>query len=233
MLSGSVSLSLEIRAVVSVVVLLLLSSTSAQPIVNDWLVVPGERVGPISASVSETEVKDLFGRENVEAIDVQFGEGFSEPGTAVFPNDPSRRIEILWADGDRSVPKEIRITGESSSWRTSEGLSLGSTLREIEQINGSPFRLAGFAFDYGGTIAGCGRGRLLMLGCDSTGSVTEERQIVLRLTPSADARALPEYRQVIGDRVFSSGHPAMQILNPSVYQMIVFIEHDPRSGIEQ
>jgi len=213
--------------------LLLLCAASAQPIANDWLIVPGERVGPISASTSDAAVQDIFGVENVEAIDVQLGEGFSEPGTAVFPNDALKRIEIVWSDGNRSAPKEIRITGESSSWKTAEGVSLGSTLKEIEQLNGSPFRLLGFAFDYGGTITDCGRGRLLMLGCDSAGSTSQERQIVLRLSPSAEARALLEYRQVIGDREFSSAHPAMQALNPRVYQMIVFISHDPQSRFEQ
>ena len=33
----------------------------------------------------------------------------------------------------------------------------------------------------------------------------------------------PEYSEVIGERDFSSGHPAMQALNPSVYEMIVFL----------
>ena len=211
-----------------VVALVSLDQLSAQPVADDWLIVPGVRVGPISELTSEAELQGIFGVENVEAIDVELGEGFSEPGTAVFPDDAARRIEIAWTDSSRSAPKEVRITGEASSWRTSEGISLGSTLKEIERINGYPFRLAGFAFDYGGTITGCGRGRLAMLGCNDGSGVRLERQVVLRLSPGNEARALPEYGQVIGDREFSSGHPAMQALDPSVYQMIVFIGRDSR-----
>lgn len=211
---------------------LLVNGASAQQRDSDWLIVPGERVGPISASSSEAALLEFFGAENVEAVDVALGEGFSAPGTVIFPDDESRRLEIVWSDDSRSVPKEVRLTGDSSSWSTAEGISLGSTLREIERINGYPFRLAGFAFDYGGTITGCGRGRLAMLGCGVAGEVSQERQIVLRLSPSTEARTRPEYRQVIGDRDFSSGHPAMQALNPRVYQMIVSTG-SARTGTDQ
>lgn len=204
-----------------VVASLWLSVASAQPASSDRLVVPGERVGPIRASTSEAMLAAAFGADNIEAVDVHLGEGFTEPGTAVYPDDPSRRLEVVWSNDSRTTPKEVRLTGDSSEWRTTEGISLGSTLIEIERLNAFPFRLVGFAFDYGGTITDCGRGRLAMLGCANADGATEGRKLVLRLSPGVEARALPEYRQVLGDRVFSSGHPAMQALNPRVYQMIV------------
>jgi hypothetical protein len=206
-------------------VLLSLAALHAQEVPPDWLIVPGDRVGPITATTSERALERLFGAENIESADVHLGEGFTAPGTAVFPDDALRRIEVVWRDEARSAVKEIWLTGKSSVWRTHEGLSLGSTLKEIERLNGYPFRLAGFAFDYGGTIVDCGRGRLEMLGCvdrDDPRRAIQGRLVVLRLSPDAEARTRPEYRQVLGDRIYSSGHPAMQVLNPSVYQMIVF-----------
>ena len=190
----------------------------AQPATTEWLIVPGERVGPINRATSEVMLVTLFGAANIEPVDVYLGEGFTEPGAAVYPGDPTRRVEIVWADAAHAAPKEVRLTGESSKWRTAEGISLGSTLKEIEGLNGSPFRLAGFAFDYGGTITDCGTGRLIILGCVDR---SQPRLLLLRLSPSAEARSQPEYRQVVGDRDFSSGHPAMQSINPSVHQMIV------------
>lgn len=95
-----------------------------------------------------------------------------------------------------------------------------------------PFKLAGFAFDYGGTIVDCRRGFLTMLGCpggDDFERGQKERLVVIRLRPDVSATGSPEYRQVQGDRIFSSGHPAMQALNPQVYQMIVPI--GPSGGI--
>lgn len=203
---------------------------SAQPIAHDWLIVPGERVGPISASTSEAALRAAFGPSNIAGIEVDLGEGFSEPGTAIYPDDDLTRLEVVWLDSSRSVPKEVRLNGDASLWRTEEGISLGSTLQDIERRNGFPFRLAGFAFDYGGTITDCGHGRLTMLGCD--GVPSSARRIVLRLSPSVEARSYPEYRQVIGDREFSSGHPAMQVLNPGVYQMIVLIGNRAGPGLE-
>ncbi|HSF16611.1 MAG TPA: hypothetical protein VLK65_13775 [Vicinamibacteria bacterium] len=203
--------------------LLCVTVIQAQQPPTDWLIVPGERVGRITATTSESELESLFGTDNVEPVDVHIGEGFTEPGAAVFPSDPSRRIEVVWRDEARTSPKELRLLGDSSQWRTSEGISLGSTLQDIERLNGFPFRLAGFAFDYGGTITDCGRGRLRMLGCSDRDGTIQGRLVVLRLNPSAESRARAEYRQVLGDRDFSSGHPAMQALNPRVYQMIVFV----------
>ena len=191
---------------------------------QDWLIIPGERVGPITAETSDASIDALFGPNNVQRGDVYLGEGFTAAGTVVYPDDAARRVEIVWSDNARTTPKEIRLTGETSAWRTAEGLSLGSTLREIEHLNGFPFKLAGFGFDYGGTVVDCGRGQLMMVGCSGDAArAPTGRLLVMRLRPGASAIAAPEYRQVVGDRVFSSGHPAMQALNPRVYQIIVSI----------
>jgi len=40
--------------------------------------------------------------------------------------------------------------------------------------------------------------------------------------PDEATHATREYQAILGDRYFSSGHPAMQKLNPRVYEMIVF-----------
>lgn len=187
----------------------------------DWLIVPGERVGPITAGTSEAMLRSLFGPENVVPGNVYVGEGFSEPGAAVYPDDAMQYLEIIWQDNTRAAVRAVRLTGDSTRWHTAEGISLGSTLKEIEAQNGFPFRLFGFAWDYGGTVAGCGRGRLQLLGCTGDDGSRQTRSILLRLQPDVEARALPEYRQVLGEKEFSSGHPAMQALNPGVYQILV------------
>jgi hypothetical protein len=129
-----------------------------------------------------------------------------------------QRIEVVWRDDSHAGVKEVRLTGNATKWRTREGISLGSTLKEIERLNGSPFRLVGFAFDYSGTITDCEGGQLGVLG-----SARTVRLLILRLAPSDEARRRPEYGEVLGDRDFSSSNPAMQALNPSVYQMVVLL----------
>jgi hypothetical protein len=203
--------------------LLCFATTYAQEPPSDWLIVPGERVGPITATTSEAMLETLFGARHVEQVDVYLGEGFTEPGAVVYPGTPMRKIEIVWRDTARAGVKEVRLTGDSSIWETAEGISLGSTLKEIERLNGYPFRLLGFDWDYGGTITDCGRGRLDMVGCADRDGVSQEPSVVLRLRPSVEGRERRELRQVLGDREFSSGHPAMQALDPGVYQMIVYL----------
>ena len=186
----------------------------------DWVILPGERVGPINSSTTESDLRTIFGDEVVIPVDVILGEGFTVPGTAVYPESPEARFEVVWRSSKRISPKEVRITGTTSKWETHEGISLGTTLMQLEALNGYPFRLAGFDFDYGGTVVDCGKGRLAYLGCGSS-----DRKLIVRF--SSDQRPpSPEYRQVIGDRVFSSGHPAMQAVNPAIYQLIVAIDVD-------
>ena len=198
-----------------------LSITWAAQDTHDWLIIPGERVGPITRTTSDTMLTEIFGAQNTEPAEVNLGEGFKAPGTVIYPSDAAKKLEVIWTDASRTIPKEIRLTGNSSDWRTEEGITLGTTLKELERLNGFPFRLAGFAFDYGGTITDCGLGRLIMLGCNEANSRIHERKLALRLTPNIELRGNNEYRQVVGDRVFSSGHPAMQKLNPMVYQLIL------------
>jgi hypothetical protein len=62
-------------------------SALAQQLPPDWLIVPGERVGPITAKTSETALEALFGVENVERVEVYVGEGSTVPGTAVYPHE--------------------------------------------------------------------------------------------------------------------------------------------------
>jgi len=130
----------------STIAMLLLGPMSAlaQQLPPDWLIVPGERVGPITAKTSETALEALYGVENVERVEVYVGEGSTVPGTAVYPHELTQRTEIIWQDDTRTVPKEVVLTGDASAWRTREGISLGTTLQEIERLNGLPFRLAGF-----------------------------------------------------------------------------------------
>lgn len=176
-----------------------------------------------TAATSEATLEFLFGRENVERSEIGIGEGVTVPGTIVYPGIPEQRLEVVWQSDRRSSPRELRLRGESSLWATEGGLSLGSTLKEIENLNGWPFRLTGFGFDYSGTITDRGEGRLTFLGrLDPADRArrTFQRSVVVRLLP--DQGISEDYQQVIGDREFSSGHPAMQALNPRVYQMIVF-----------
>lgn len=91
----------------------------------------------------------LFGTSNVVDQEVDVGDGEMQTATFLFPQDPERRIEILWKDpGWRANPSSAEIRGKKSRRHGVHGVSLGTTLTELQQINGRPF---GFALVNDGT----------------------------------------------------------------------------------
>jgi hypothetical protein len=209
-------------------VLQLLFASVQIPDTNPWTISVDGGSGAITAATTETDLQRMYGLENVKNGEIQIGEGEVESGTVVFPDDPLKRIELLWADPEKRVLKSVYLSGihnsaygDKSLWRTTYGITLGTTLLELERINRKPFWLAGFDWDYSGTVLSWNNGVL-----EGVFGSEGRKKVFLRLGYSTDP-APPERLAVQGDHDFSSGHPAMQKINPHVYQ-IVFMFH-PRS----
>jgi hypothetical protein len=160
-----------------------------------------------------------FGQANVHQATIPLGEGDNADGTVVYSDDPTKRLEVVWKDQTRRQPATIIVKGTESVWAIAPGISLGTSLVEIERLNGGPFTLAGFGFDYSGTIVEWQGGRLASLR-------TRLPRAFIRLEPvgpGSPSRQIDE-AQVRGDREFSSGFGPMQRLNPGVYEFIVSYE---------
>lgn len=191
-----------------------IASASAQ---SSYQIVPRIRVGAITPEMSEAGLKRIYGRKNVQSTRVSLGEGETEAGTVVYPHNPLRMIEIVWKDARRKrFPKRIQLTGERSVWKTHQGISLGTRLKELERINGKPFVLAGFGWDYEGTVLSWEGGRL------EREFEKDGRTILLRLSDRTGHNVSGEpLGTVQGDSDFSSGNQVMQRINPKVYQIII------------
>lgn len=184
----------------------------------DWTLVPGLRAGPITEKTSESDLRTIFGEANVVSSDIGVGEGFTEPGTILFPDDPGKRAEILWVRGDRTKIKILRITEKGTVWKTDRGVTIGTSLSTLRRINERPLTLLGFAWDYGGSIVDCNGGVLKELGTQADRG-SAGRTLILRVSPGPEWRGTREYGSVKGDRDFSSDNPAMKKMNPTVYEM--------------
>lgn len=77
----------------------------------------------------------------------------------------------------RLRPAWIRIRGETSAWRTPEGVGLGTTLAELDEMNDAGIDISGFGGEDGGTITGWRGGDLRHL-------VARKGRVVLRLSDS-------------------------------------------------
>ncbi len=189
------------------------STTFAQ---NDFQIIPGIRAGAITSRISESQLKRIYGSKNVRSTRVGLGEGETVSGTVIFPNNSNKKIEIVWKNKrSKRNPEFIQLTGKSSIWKTTDGIGLGTSLKILERINGKSFTLAGFAWDYGGTVYSWDKGKLARIFGD------ESQKVTLRLgSESFKKISEKEYESIMGDNGFSSDNTVMQKLNPVVYQMI-------------
>ena len=181
----------------------------------EWRIVPARSVGFITRESSESDLARHYGPSVEDSQRIDIGEGETAPGAVLFPSDSLRRLEIIWQDTVRHArPARFILRGDSSRWTLDRGISLGTTLQELERLNGRPFRLAGFGWDYSGVVFDWSGGALdsMLPG------------VKLYLDPGPRAYQSAPYRKVLGDREYSSDLPAMRQLSPRVYQ--VFVDFD-------
>jgi hypothetical protein len=74
--------------------LVVLCAVSALAQQNDWLIVPGKRLGPITSDVTRADLDRLFDKASVKDKPVDSGEG-PELATVVFPKMPAAGIAIF------------------------------------------------------------------------------------------------------------------------------------------
>jgi hypothetical protein len=200
---------------------IMVSAGAFQANAQNWQIVPGKSVGPITRSTSEKELIKIFGAGNVKRAAIDVGEGETQPGTILFPNDPRKKAFVLWRDATtRQQPESVTIRSKNTLWKTDRGVTIGTPLKTIEELNGRAFVMAGFAWDYSGTVLHANGGRMVELGT-AAGEEIKDRTLLLRLEPATSLQKTPEYNAVLGDANYFSDNPAMRKLNPRVYEMIV------------
>ena len=182
---------------------------------GQWQIVPGRSADFITPESSEKDLAQHYGASVVKSQRIDIGEGETAPGTVLFPSDSGRRMEIIWQDTvKRARPARLILRGGRTRWSLNGGVSLGTSLPELERLNGGPFKLAGFGWDYSGVVYDWSRGRLdsLLPG------------VKVYLDPGPKAYESAPYKQVLGDTEYSSDLPAMHQLSPAVYQIFVDFE---------
>ena len=130
--------------------------------------------------------------------------------SVLFPNDPKRRLEVLWNnEGSRSDTNLIVINGQST-WTGPKGLRLGLPLAALEKANGKPFKLSGFDQPNGCSVSDWEGGALDKLpgGC----------KVGIRLAP--DVKATEAARNEVLGNEFASNDAKMRAVKPIVAEII-------------
>lgn len=162
---------------------------------NDWMCIPFLRVGPIEPTSSIADINRMFGRQNVVRRTVYGPEGVEKFAVTVVYPGTADELLVFWRDNIYgSAPERVSIRQAQSRWRTVYGIRQGTSIAELNRINGRPFEFYGFGWDYGGNvIQGWGDGVLAsMRGLSLV--LAENRQLALEFQ---------------GDRTIRSDLPAL------------------------
>lgn len=169
---------------------------------------PFDCIGPLAPETSHAALVARYGKRDVVFRTVPAPEGETERATVIFPDDPARRIQIVWQDERRRRrPDTITIGTAFSTWRTPEGIGLGTPLEEVERLNGRPFAFMGFGWDYAGTVTDWEGGALERKRC----------RLVVRFSPALDAPA----DGLDGDQTLRSNAGAVRAARPNVYDLVI------------
>ena len=171
----------------------------------DLDIVIGERVGAIAADTTREKLAGLYGAENLSDTDYPIGEGETVPGTIIFPGT-SREATVIWAP-DKKNEKVDRVVVTGEEWLLPAGIRPDDELSEVEEINGGPFMIYGFGWDYGG------------IGYFKGGKL--DRKVQLWFRPSLEEG--PDYQKVLGDSLFNSADAAMRAVDPRITEVAIVL----------
>jgi len=165
------------------------------------LIIPGQKVGRMTPGMTAEQIRKIYGSANLVPADLPAPEGATIEGAKLFPGT-DRELELIWKDGDpNKVLVEVNVIG--SAWVIEGGLKAGMTLLEVEKINGKPFKISGFDWDYGGYAVDFAGGAIHGLSLRFTYG---DKQVDSSL---------------IGDKTISSGDAKLRALNPKVEKPIM------------
>ena len=178
---------------------------------KDTLIVPGERVGPITRTTTKQDLVKLFGASHLIDKTISGPEGMGSFAATQVNLNQGRSLLIVWSDNTRTKPLDMRNLG--SAWKTREGIGVGTPLNELRKKLGN-FKLYGLAWDYGGTIL-----------LDSSRLSRYQGKLILRVdtAPNAYEKFPNDYQAVSGDSTFSSNNPHWKPLGIRLAEIIVVL----------
>lgn len=156
--------------------------------------------GAFATDSSEARLIELYGKDNVVTGETDGPEGTTIIATKVFPSDPAKTMTFGWWDETQNAALSYVELPPGDSLA---GVHAGLTVKEVEALNGEPFTMSGFWWDYGG-YAGFQSGKLADLpgGC----------YLSLYFQPSIDGPADLNVDAISGDREVPSSEPLLETL---------------------
>jgi hypothetical protein len=152
-----------------------------------------------------------FDSKNLEFTEVDGPEGTKLNASVLFPNDPKRRLEVLWQNEAARADTSLIVIGGKSQWAGPKNLRLGMTLAALEKANGKPFSLSGLDQNNGGSVLDWKGGAMASLpgGC----------KVGVRFT--ADAKAKDAARAAVAGKELNSNDAVLKPAGLTVTEIIL------------
>lgn len=166
--------------------------------------------GPFAADSSEAKLIEAFGKENVVTGEVPGPEGSTVLATTVFPNDETKKIEVGWWD-EEGLTQLAYFTIPSADVAP-QGVKTGMTVKEVEALNGAPFEMQGFWWDYGGYANFTGG----KLGAPEEGCI-----VSVRFAPAGEYPSDLNVDAISGEVLVPSSEPLLEKLDVRVESLSV------------
>lgn len=160
---------------------------------------------------SEALLKQTFGAENVFTGKVDGPEGEELLATTVFPNEPRKTMQFSWWDEEnRSQLAAVDLAADQVG---PGGVQVGQTVAEVVALNGAPFTMSGFWWDYGG-YANIDKGKLANLDENTC-------FLSIRFAPPDDYSQAIDVTPVSGDTQVPSDEGLLEVLDVRVQSVSV------------
>jgi len=167
--------------------------------------------GVFGKESSHLKLATRFDSRNLAFTEVDGPEGSRLMASVLFPNDPRRRLEVLWQNEASRTDTHLIVINGQSTWTAPKGLRLGLALAALEKLNGKPFKMSGFDQPNGGSVNDWQGGALESLpgGC----------RLGIRLV--ADAKAPEAARNEVLGKEFLSNDAKMRAVRPIIAEIII------------
>ncbi|SCB53720.1 hypothetical protein GA0061098_102089 [Bradyrhizobium shewense] len=122
---------------------------------------------PVAPDDTERSLKQRYGKDAV-VQELPGAEGERYKGVVLFPKASDRRIEVAFTDDKAGRASGLTLRDAKTSRWTVAGVTIGSSLADVQKANGKPFLVSGFEWDYGGFVTdwkGGALSRPLQGGC--------------------------------------------------------------------
>ncbi|MHB1104300.1 MAG: hypothetical protein ACYC0C_16305 [Devosia sp.] len=170
--------------------------------------------GVFGIDTSAARFIETFGKDDVVTGEVPGPEGTTMIATTVYPGDPEREFQVVW--WNETALTDLSYVSVPAGNTAPGGVELGMSIEEVEALNGGPFTMTGFWWDYGGS-AGFQSGKLSEL--------PNNCRLMITFAPTVGLPAGVDSDPIAGDKEVSSDLPLLRRVEPEVVEILFGYPH--------